>query len=382
MIITGDIKLLGIEDNSKPLRHVRERLQAEDVVYGNLEGPFYDKIDPYEYFSKTRWRHPETRAAGVLKEGNFCAVGLANNVMVGEEPIKDTLKILDSMGIARTGAGLNWADACAPAIIQRNGVRYGFLQRTSIFWPYHHRAVPEGRYRMPPKRYGHGQYADGSNEIEFFGAPGVATIRPHTAYEPSYASIYEAGGPAIIHTWPDEHELEMFISDIKKLRPQVDVLVTSNHWRITTDVDGTATGPLGRDFRVEVAHAAIDAGADLVAAHGSHYAEEIEVYKGKAIFYGLGEFYYGWEPDAVVPERSRVKKVKLVVKAEVRGKAIGRVSCFPIISGGWPLGGGAIDELQFRRPADEPDAMDHLLKLSSKFGTKLEFRDDEILVLG
>jgi poly-gamma-glutamate synthesis protein (capsule biosynthesis protein) len=42
----------------------------------------------------------------------------------------------------------------------------------------------------------------------------------------------------------------------------------------------------------EIAHAAIDAGADLVIGHGPHYSLPVEVYKGRAIFYGLGSFSF------------------------------------------------------------------------------------------
>jgi poly-gamma-glutamate capsule biosynthesis protein CapA/YwtB (metallophosphatase superfamily) len=42
----------------------------------------------------------------------------------------------------------------------------------------------------------------------------------------------------------------------------------------------------------EIGHEAIDAGADLVIGHGPHYSLPIEVYKGRPIFYGLGNFSF------------------------------------------------------------------------------------------
>ncbi len=44
------------------------------------------------------------------------------------------------------------------------------------------------------------------------------------------------------------------------------------------------------DYQVAVAHAAIDAGADLVVGHAPHIPKAIEIYKGKAIFYSIGVF--------------------------------------------------------------------------------------------
>ena len=51
---------------------------------------------------------------------------------------------------------------------------------------------------------------------------------------------------------------------------------------------GSSTRP--PDFYVELAHAAIDAGADVWVGHGVHTLRGIEIYQGKPIFYGMGEF--------------------------------------------------------------------------------------------
>src|SRR5207245_6913104 len=46
------------------------------------------------------------------------------------------------------------------------------------------------------------------------------------------------------------------------------------------------------DFLVAFAHAMIDAGADLVVGHGPHVVRGVEIYKGKAIFYSVGDFIF------------------------------------------------------------------------------------------
>lgn len=288
MLLTGDVRLVT-DDPAKPFQFVSDRFQSDGVVFGNLEGALSDVMDPYEFWNHFQWRHPGTVGAPALK-GNFAAVGLANNVIVGDRAIPDTLALLDEMGIPSTGAGMDMEAARAPAIVEHQGVRYGFLQRTSIYWPYRHRAVsgqpmavPAGKDRL---RYFHGRpiSLQENGLVDLPGGPGVATIRPHTAYEPSYYTSFEAGGDAIIHTWADEFELADFLDDVRDLRSKVDVLVTSHHWRVSgSDV--------ARDFRTEIGRAAIDAGADVVMAHGTHVIDEIEIYKGKPIFYGLGAFY-------------------------------------------------------------------------------------------
>src|SRR5439155_27182845 len=69
------------------------------------------------------------------------AVGIANNVHFGTAAILNSIACLDRLGIAHTGAGANLAAARAPAILERNGVRVGFLQRSSVYWPTTHRAA-------------------------------------------------------------------------------------------------------------------------------------------------------------------------------------------------------------------------------------------------
>jgi poly-gamma-glutamate synthesis protein (capsule biosynthesis protein) len=60
-------------------------------------------------------------------------------------------------------------------------------------------------------------------------------------------------------------------------------VVASHHWGLFEDV---------LEYQVEIAHAAIDAGADVVMGHGPHYACAIEMYRDRPIFYGLGSFSF------------------------------------------------------------------------------------------
>src|SRR5207247_483930 len=91
------------------------------------------------------------------------------------------------------------------------------------------------------------------------------------------------GVPPVIITWADAASLAEFTSDLRALRVRADIVVASHHWGLFEEV---------LDYQVEIAHAAIDAGADVVMGHGPHYACAIEMYRGKPIFYGLGSFSF------------------------------------------------------------------------------------------
>ena len=88
--------------------------------------------------------------------------------------------------------------------------------------------------------------------------------------------------PAVV-TWADAKSLAKFTGDLRALRTRADIMVPSHHWGLFEDV---------LDFQVEIARAAIGAGADVVMGHGPHYACAVEMYQGKPIFYGLGSFSF------------------------------------------------------------------------------------------
>jgi len=91
------------------------------------------------------------------------------------------------------------------------------------------------------------------------------------------------GVPPIVVTWADREYLAAFVADISSLHQQADIVVASCHWGLGEEV---------LDYMSEIAHAAIDAGADIVIGHGPHYSLPVEVYRGKPIFYGLGSFSF------------------------------------------------------------------------------------------
>lgn len=73
---------------------------------------------------------------------------------------------------------------------------------------------------------------------------------------------------------------------IMRLKESVDVVVVGFHWGLTVEPVTLA------DYESQLGRAAIDAGADLVLGHHQHILKAIEVYKGRFIFHGLGNFVF------------------------------------------------------------------------------------------
>ncbi len=263
MILTGDVNLMDVDDPLVPFGRVGDELRAADVVFSNLECCLYDppqvhSVEDEGFFASPGIGGEALRAAGIG------AVGIANNVNYGAAAIAASIHRLDELGIPHTGAGSNAAAARAPAIVERHGVRYGFLQRSSVYWPTNHEAGAH--------------------------STGIAVIRAHTAYQvpvhktrPEFPPMNRPGIPPVIITWADPDYLRAFTDDIATLRAQADVVVASCHWGLHKEV---------LTYMREIGHAAIDAGADIVIGHGPHYSLPVEVHRGKAIFYGLGSFSF------------------------------------------------------------------------------------------
>ena len=263
MILTGDVNLMNVDNPAVPFARVQDEFRAADIVFSNLECCLYEPPRGHATESEGFFASPAI-GGEALRRAGIAAVGVANNVNYGDDAITASIARLDALGIPHTGAGANAAAARAPVIVERGGIRYGFLQRSSVYWPTNHEA--------------------GANST------GIAVIRAHTAYQvpmhkirPEIPPMNRPGIPPVIITWADPDYLRDFTDDIAALRAQADIVVASCHWGLHKEVLG---------YMREIGRAAIDAGADLVIGHGPHYSLPVEVYRGKAIFYGLGSFSF------------------------------------------------------------------------------------------
>ncbi len=85
---------------------------------------------------------------------------------------------------------------------------------------------------------------------------------------------------------------QLIAAQVQALRPQVDVLAVAVHWgaeyvRIPQSSPGIAD-----DDPIEIAHLAVDAGADLVIGNHPHWVQAVEIYSGRFIAYAHGNFIF------------------------------------------------------------------------------------------
>jgi poly-gamma-glutamate synthesis protein (capsule biosynthesis protein) len=294
LLIIGDIQVHARRtDPASAFVHLRETLNRADLVYANLEGVLVKSQGPDgDIPDKKGWTHPGPDGVLALKAANVDVVGVANNVAYGRDNILQTVRLLDAHGIAHAGAGKNMDEAHRPAMVERKGVTFGFLQYTARW------------YRE-------------DEQLATATAPGVARITSRD-------------GITI-----DPADLDRLRHDLRRLRSRADIVVVSHHnrdgatpvqfgpssntARSATRADRTES----EEYQKVFAHVALDAGADLVFGHGTHTAQGVEIYKGKPILYAIGHSAF----DQPGYENS---KDGLVVRVVVQGKNLLRVSFVPV----------------------------------------------------
>jgi poly-gamma-glutamate capsule biosynthesis protein CapA/YwtB (metallophosphatase superfamily) len=339
LILAGDVNLMNVTDATTPFRHVVTELHSADVVFANLECclhlPLRKSHDNEGFFADPQIGGEALRLSGIH------AVGIANNVNYGAENIAASISRLDRLGVLHTGAGANLAAARAPVIVARNGLRVGFVQRSSVYWPTDHEA-----------------HAD---------SPGIAVIRGHTAYHvptgriaPGVPPPNRPGVPPLIMTWADAAYLAEFCKDIAALRPQADIVVASCHW-------GLGREPL--QYMMDIAHAAIDAGADVVMGHGPHYVLPVEIYNGRPIFYGLSNLTFSTGHLS----RRHAGWVGMLVELTFERNTVASC-CFRLVRS------NANNETFLCRLADEAETLSDLTARSGKLGASLKPEGDRVRV--
>ena len=99
-------------------------------------------------------------------------------------------------------------------------------------------------------------------------------------------SSSESGDKPEVQTIPNKWDVEGNLRAIKDARRQADLVIVAHHAHVNEGKGGDAC-----NFVPSFARECIDAGADIYVGHGCHRPVGIEIYKGKPIMYGTGNFF-------------------------------------------------------------------------------------------
>ena len=230
--------------------------QEADVRLGQCERTYSERGSPPQFVYGPGGEHSRLhpRMASVWNAAGIDVVSLASNHAMdwGPDALLDTVDLFRRMGKTVIGAGKDGSEARQPAIIDRNGIKIAILAYCSV--------LRDGQ-------------AAGN------GKAGVAPLRVHTHYLPEE---FQPGTPPRVVTVPHEPDVQAMKEDIRKAKQQGHVVIVSIHWGLRVVAKTICT------YQPPIAHAAIDAGADLILGHHAHCIKAVEVHKGKVCFYSIG----------------------------------------------------------------------------------------------
>lgn len=235
LILGGDVMLSrhvgrvarARRDPAFPLRDLAPVLQSADIAFVNLESPFSDRGSVVEHGMIFK-AEPEMIAA--LELAGVDVVSTANNHArdQGSHGVEFTLDLLQRHQIAVAGTGISAEAAHAGAVIERNGIKFGFLAYTFD--------------------QSNGNHADVDDRVAVMD---IARMR----------------------------------EDVAKLAARAGVIVVSMH-------AGAEYSPKSNAQQISFARAAIDAGARVVVGHHPHVTQPWERYGEGVIFYSLGNLVF------------------------------------------------------------------------------------------
>ncbi len=303
ILLMGDTNIQHRNDPEEAYRSVKATLDEADLRFANLEGPLAGSSkDPrVRDIPHKRWTHSEPDQVWTLVNGGIDIVGVANNVTWPWQALMRSLQVLDGAGIQHVGGGENLDAAHEPVIVERDGVKVGFLSYAATVFPFEHAAT----------------------NIR----PGIAEIKVHTAYQ-APPNLDKPGQPPIVLTWMNEASQARMLESVKALRSQANLVIASFHW-------GVSRSKTLVSYQRDIARAVIDAGADVVFGHGPHVYQPIEVYKGRPIFYSSGQFLFD------DPTRKETHREGMLVRVIADRNGFQDVSFVPT----WRAGDGLTIEL-------------------------------------
>jgi poly-gamma-glutamate capsule biosynthesis protein CapA/YwtB (metallophosphatase superfamily) len=320
-----------------------------DVIFTNFEATIVDEAKGQSRRDGRFLSPPE--ALDALKSFGFNLVSLSNNHAFDLKVtgIQNTLQEAGRLNLAHAGTGNTLDEASAP----------GYLH------------TPKGTVALVAMASG--LVADGGSASP--SRPGVNELR------------VEAGKP-------NQEDTQRILQSIRDARKRADLVVVYEHNHVFDKPFQTIMleelperlGP--PDWLKKWTHAEIDAGADIIVMHGAPLLHGVEIYRGRPIFYDLGNFIFQAPPiDVLLDEPINWESV--VAYVDFQGKNLQSIKFRPIAQN--KIGEGQADTqdehtnnlfLQTRglpSPAKGEQAryiLERLANLSRPFGTTFEVKGD------
>ncbi len=248
-------------------------LLGGDVIFTNLEAAV---AEPGETVREGRGFLTPPEALDALTAMGFNLLALSGNHAfdLKETGIRNTLREVDRRTIVHAGTGSSLAEAAAPAYLQTPRGTVALIASASGLMAPGARATAE--------------------------RPGVNELRVEAGGRENEATEDLPGAPA---NTPNGEDARRILQSIREARRRADVVIVYQHNHVfgnrsfsTIFTEGMPERLAPNPWLTKWVHDEIDAGADIVVMHGAPLLHGVEIYRGRAIFYDLGNFIYNVPP--------------------------------------------------------------------------------------
>jgi poly-gamma-glutamate capsule biosynthesis protein CapA/YwtB (metallophosphatase superfamily) len=303
LIISRPLSQYATRDSK--FKAVLDALHGTDVLYGNLETTIFDvrTFKGYPYSFEGDWTNSSLPSvARDLRAMGFDLVSRANNHSFdwGLEGMRETNEWLNRAGVAYAGVGEDRALARAAAYFESTKGRIGLVSFASTYRPTTDALPAQGAAPARP-----GLSALAVSEVVAL-PPGDMQSLAHVGCHLYHVACGEAPPTIALfgNTFKtsdtfhyeysvDPQDLAGIDAAIRSGKQNGDFLIAAIHsHECSIDCDDPRKPELPAAFLRKVAHDAIDSGADVFVTTGIHNLGPIEIYRGRPVFYGLGNFFW------------------------------------------------------------------------------------------
>jgi poly-gamma-glutamate synthesis protein (capsule biosynthesis protein) len=301
MALTGDAiitRKLSVYKEPEFVRMI-ELIRGADVAFTNVEMLFHD-YEPWPmHESGGTYMRAEPELIKELVWAGFDLGSMANNHTgdYSPEAMRLTMKYAREAGLVTAGTGENLYEAREARFVETANGRTALISVASTFTAHSVASKPRGAVRgrpgLSPLRWTSRRIITAEQMTALragLQAAGIgggrrgggAALDRVTVGE----NVYEVGETAGTRSEPNPEDVREIADVVRNAAKLADYVIVTIH----SHEAGPNNSPA--EFLVTFARAMIDAGADAFVGHGPHFLKGIEVYKGKPIFYSLGDFVF------------------------------------------------------------------------------------------
>jgi poly-gamma-glutamate synthesis protein (capsule biosynthesis protein) len=375
-------------------------LRDADVTFGNFEMTVFDlngfKGSPQAESGGT-WIFGDPGVIPDLTKMGFDIVSHANNHSTdwGVEGLAETLELMDNAHLVHAGTGRNLSAARAPRYFDAPAGRVALVAASSSFTPMSRASDPLGEVPGRPgvnalrtTRVGKVPAADLAVLARLAGTRDGAPVRFNGMRYEAAEGATGMSTDYVVNT----SDVEANLASVRQAHQNGNFVAFSLH----NHEPGNGS-QVPAPFAVEFAHKVIDAGGDAYVGHGPHQLRGIEIYKGKPIFYSLGNFammnnsldvipadmfeQFGLAPGAAtVPEALQARGERsfndpnlyesVIAVSRYVGGNVAEIKLYPIDLG-VSVQGAARGVPGLADPVVGKRVLERLQRLSAPFGTKV-----------